>query len=423
MTLRLGGGVRNFANRIVRRMGFGGVSANRVRGQGVTSPGLITRAKEAFKGSAAGRLWNSAPAKIDAWGNAAMSRFGNTGVAKWLDRKSAGMAAWADKWDIDKRLGNLGERAGRNVGYAGTGSRFELAKGAPEQIAALCGLGTGSDVLSANARFAEDGLRVLAVAARAQTGAWRLLGLVGLHDPVRAGAAEAVRIATRANIRTVMLTGDQRVTAAAIAREVGLTGRVIEGRELPALLAGPDAAERLAEVSVVARMAPKGRCAAINRSGLPRSPVSTLEHGGPDSAVTRASLRRPPAAGRSRPVPATLTHTRPPPTARPLGMPGTLTVAVVRWLSGSIRLTVPRSLLAAHTAPAPTATVSTPGPTSTVIAVFVRGSTRHSTPADGSVAHTAPSPTASVSIHCAARGTVASLRPVWGSSRTRSGGL
>jgi Ca2+-transporting ATPase len=142
------------------------------------------------------------------------------------------------------------------------GSAFELAKGAPEQIAALCGLGTDSDVLRENARFAEDGLRVLAVAARSH-GAWRLLGLVGLHDPVRAGAAEAVRTAARANIRTVMLTGDQRVTAAAIAREVGLTGRVIEGRELAALLARPDAAARLAEVSVVARMAPADKLAVV----------------------------------------------------------------------------------------------------------------------------------------------------------------
>ncbi|MDX2089815.1 MAG: HAD-IC family P-type ATPase [Kofleriaceae bacterium] len=143
------------------------------------------------------------------------------------------------------------------------GSRFELAKGAPEQIAALCGLDADSEVLRENAQLAEDGLRVLAVAARAARGAWRLLGLVGLHDPVRPGAADAVRTAARAQIRTVMLTGDQRVTAAAIAREVGLTGRVIEGSELPALLAAPDAVQQLAEISVVARMAPADKLAVV----------------------------------------------------------------------------------------------------------------------------------------------------------------
>ena len=129
VSLRLTGGARNFANRIVRRMGLGGVNANRVRGQWVaTTPGLMSRV-----GSAAGRVWRSAPAKIDAWGNAAMTRLGNSGFGKWLDRRSARMAAWADKWDIDKRLGNLGERAGRRVGYAGTGSRFELANEAFER--------------------------------------------------------------------------------------------------------------------------------------------------------------------------------------------------------------------------------------------------------------------------------------------------
>ena len=169
------------------------------------------------------------------------------------------------------------------------GSRFELAKGTPEQVAALCGLGAGSDALRENARLAEDGLRVLAVAARPRGGAWRLLGLVGLRDPVREGAAEAVRAAARARIRTVMLTGDQRVTAAAIAREVGLTGRVIESRELAALLEGPGAARRLAEISVIARMAPADKLAVVEALRATGEVVAMAGDGINDAPALRAA--------------------------------------------------------------------------------------------------------------------------------------
>jgi magnesium-transporting ATPase (P-type) len=65
----------------------------------------------------------------------------------------------------------------------------------------------------------------------------RLLGLVGLEDPPRPGAADAVLACRRAGIRVAMVTGDHPATASAIAREVGLvTGDrelVVSGAELP----------------------------------------------------------------------------------------------------------------------------------------------------------------------------------------------
>src|SRR5262249_52416419 len=104
-----------------------------------------------------------------------------------------------------------------------------FVKGAPEQVVELCGCPDAGDVLAENERLAASGLRVLAVGFRIGDGAWQLLGLLALHDPLRAGSAEAVRDARRAGIRTVILTGDQRATAAAIARDVGLDGDVLDG--------------------------------------------------------------------------------------------------------------------------------------------------------------------------------------------------
>jgi magnesium-transporting ATPase (P-type) len=63
-----------------------------------------------------------------------------------------------------------------------------------------------------------------------------LLGLIGLHDPPRPDAAEVIRTARRAGLKLAMITGDHPATAAAIAREIGLTGvpgHVVQGADLP----------------------------------------------------------------------------------------------------------------------------------------------------------------------------------------------
>jgi Ca2+-transporting ATPase len=96
-------------------------------------------------------------------------------------------------------------------------------KGAPE---AVLGIVAGADpevVLNAYSQMADEGLRVLAVATRpGQDAAFRLLGLIGIADPPRSEAIEAVAAARRAGIATVMITGDHPATARAIAREFGV---------------------------------------------------------------------------------------------------------------------------------------------------------------------------------------------------------
>jgi P-type Ca2+ transporter type 2C len=121
-----------------------------------------------------------------------------------------------------------------------------------------------------NSRLAGQAMRVLALASRDIALAdfdldgdlllWAheltLLSLVGIIDPPRSEAREAIRRCREAGIQVKMITGDHALTAAAIGRELGLTGEVHEGREL----AGLDAAGRaelVARTVVFARVAPE----------------------------------------------------------------------------------------------------------------------------------------------------------------------
>ncbi len=123
-----------------------------------------------------------------------------------------------------------------------------------------------------NDRMAAEGLRVLSVAMRR----WAavpddlspgnveedlvFLGLVGMMDPPREEAAEAVALCHRAGIRTVMITGDHPVTAETIARRLGMLedgdGAVVTGREL-AGMSQEAFTERVEGIRVYARVAPE----------------------------------------------------------------------------------------------------------------------------------------------------------------------
>ncbi len=142
------------------------------------------------------------------------------------------------------------------------------AKGAPEAIAQLCRLdGAARERLDEAARaMAARGLRVLGVAAADtvpakvaedhRAHAFVLLGLVGLHDPLRSGVQDAVMQARRAGIRIVMITGDYAATARAIAAEAGLPdGDVLTGADVAAL-SDEELAERMRSVTICARTMP-----------------------------------------------------------------------------------------------------------------------------------------------------------------------
>jgi Ca2+-transporting ATPase len=143
------------------------------------------------------------------------------------------------------------------------------AKGAPEAIAGLCHLpGDARAAMTAAVEaMATRGIRVLAVAtatprdrawADTQHGyAYRLTGLVGLADPIRASVPRAVAECRSAGIRVVMITGDYAATARSIATQAGIAdGDVLTGAELAALDEA-QIAERLKTVTVFARIMPE----------------------------------------------------------------------------------------------------------------------------------------------------------------------
>lgn len=142
-------------------------------------------------------------------------------------------------------------------------------KGALEKIALMCALPSDHPVYAENDRMASTGLRVLAVAVADNGKTPRLLGLIALEDPPRAAVKQALKEAAAAGIRTVMITGDNAVTATAIARRVGIQGVTVEG---PAIEAWNDQelCEQVKHVGVYARVSPEHKiriCRALQDNG------------------------------------------------------------------------------------------------------------------------------------------------------------
>ena len=86
-------------------------------------------------------------------------------------------------------------------------------------------------------------------------------GLIGLIDPPRPEATEAIAVAKRAGVRTVMITGDHVATAKAIAAQIGLLGKgekVISGQEL-LHMSDDDLIEQVRDYAVYARVSPEDK--------------------------------------------------------------------------------------------------------------------------------------------------------------------
>ena len=127
-------------------------------------------------------------------------------------------------------------------------------------------------VLAENDRLASDGLRVLAVAARDidpaafdpsgplldQVDGLTLLALVGIVDPPRREARDAIARCREAGIQVRMITGDHATTAAAIAAQLGIEGRALTGIEFAAL-DDADLEREVDGIGVVARVAPEDK--------------------------------------------------------------------------------------------------------------------------------------------------------------------
>ena len=88
-----------------------------------------------------------------------------------------------------------------------------------------------------------------------------LVGLVALEDPIRSEVVESILLTKRAGIRTIIVTGDHRLTAVAVAKNIGLDAHgssVLDGNDIEAL-SDSALAERIKTVSVFARVSPKDK--------------------------------------------------------------------------------------------------------------------------------------------------------------------
>jgi Ca2+-transporting ATPase len=168
-----------------------------------------------------------------------------------------------------------------------------------------------------NERLATQALRVLAVARRvipahdfdpagdlmAWAQGWTFLGLAGLMDPPREEAKQAIAQCKHAGIQVKMITGDHQLTAAAIGRELGLTGAVVSGAELDAM-SEAELTRRIDNIDVFARVSPthkvkivqalkaKGHIAAMTGDGVNDAPALKAADIGVAMGITGTAVTR-----------------------------------------------------------------------------------------------------------------------------------
>src|SRR4051812_734582 len=147
-------------------------------------------------------------------------------------------------------------------------------KGAPELLFALCESGTAG-AAEANTDMAARGLRVLGVAVGSgiEEKDLRLVGIVGIADPPRSEAIAAVAAAREAGIHTIMITGDQAITAGAIARELG----IVRGGE-DAAARGHARATPEDKLRIVRDLKARGAVVAMTGDGVNDAPALREAH-------------------------------------------------------------------------------------------------------------------------------------------------
>ena len=125
------------------------------------------------------------------------------------------------------------------------------------------------EIISVNKKLSEQGLRVLAFAykelqdreeiTKEDENNYIFTGLISMIDPPRLESKDAVHKCIMAGIKPVMITGDHKVTAAAIAREIGIMGKddiAVEGLEIDKLN-DEQLKEKVKNISVYARVSPE----------------------------------------------------------------------------------------------------------------------------------------------------------------------
>jgi len=131
-------------------------------------------------------------------------------------------------------------------------------------------------ILAQNLEFSENGLRVLAFVYRECDGCdcltyedenhYIFIGLISMMDPPREESQQAVADAIRAGIKPIMITGDHKITATAIAKQIGIYQEgdmAVTGVELDAM-SEEELDEKIKNISVYARVSPTNKIQIVN---------------------------------------------------------------------------------------------------------------------------------------------------------------
>ena len=205
-----------------------------------------------------------------------------------------------------------------------------FVKGAPEILLKLCdhivedGKAVPIDenkkqaVLGINRNMAGDALRVLGIAFRPMAAApescnaavveqkLTFVGLMGMLDPPRQEVRDAVRIAQGAGLKSVMVTGDYKETAEAVARDIGILtaqGKVLTGVELD-VMSAEEIISVIEHVDVFCRVSPqhktmiveafkaKGHVVAMTGDGVNDAPALKLANIGVAMGITGTDVAK-----------------------------------------------------------------------------------------------------------------------------------
>jgi P-type Ca2+ transporter type 2C len=284
--------------------------ANATTAQLLTAVALCTDAERDAQGEIVGD-----PTEVALWRAAAGAGFDKAALARRAPR------LMEIPFDSDRKRMTTLHRDGSSV--------VAYTKGAPERVLQRCAAvltdagplaGDRSAALAIADAMAGDGLRVLAVAQRV----WEalperadaetiereltLIGLIGLRDPPRPEARQAVAVCRSAGITPVMITGDHPVTARAIAGELGMleddSDAILNGRDLEGFtdhdLAGVRVYARVdpaQKIRIVTALQERGHFVAMTGDGVNDAPALAkadigvaMGKGGSDAAREAASL-------------------------------------------------------------------------------------------------------------------------------------
>jgi len=156
-----------------------------------------------------------------------------------------------------------------------------------------------------NDRLARGGLRVLAVASRrldgsalddagavSEPGRWvsdlTLEALIGIVDPPRPEARDAIGLCRTAGIAVKMITGDHAATAGTIADELGIAGRVVTGEQLGAMT-DEELASEIDHIGVCARVSPEHKVRVVRALKANGHVVAMTGDGVNDAAALRGA--------------------------------------------------------------------------------------------------------------------------------------